>query len=495
MHAPVPPEDAPPVLGHAEIRSILLGIMLAMLLAALDQTIVATALPTIGADLNDFVNLSWVVTAYLLASTAVTPLYGKLSDIHGRGVMMTGAIIVFTLGSIACALAPSMLVLILARGLQGLGGGGLISLAQTIIADIIPPRERGRYQALIASVFAASSIAGPVLGGVMAQHLDWSMIFWINLPLGIGAFLMIRKIMGRLPRHERPHKLDLPGALLLIVSAVSLMLALSWGGVSYPWLSFQVLGLFVVAVIGSVAFVWRMRATSEPFLPLDMMSNQVVATGIAAAFFMYGLMIALTIVTPLYFEAAWRLSSSAAGLALIPQMAGTVVGAISSGRAMARLKSYKLPALVGSVSSTACLCAMAVFPAGGSHALQIGLLAVASVGMGTVFPLSTVAIQNAVQPHQLGTVTGAANFFRALGGALFVAVLGAVLLGTIGGGESGDVSALAAHAEPALLTHAFHLVYGTAAFVSLLGTVCIFAMRQLPLRASVQNNPELSLVE
>lgn len=495
MDASVHPEEAPPVLGHAEIRSIIFGIMLAMLLAALDQTIVATALPTIGADLNDFANLSWVVTSYLLASTAVTPLYGKLSDIHGRGVMMTGAIILFTLGSIACALAPSMLVLILARGLQGLGGGGLISLAQTIIADIIPPRERGRYQALIASVFAASSIAGPVLGGVMAQHLDWSMIFWINLPLGIGAFLMIRKIMGRLPRHERPHKLDLPGALLLIVSAVCLMLALSWGGVSYPWASLQVVGLLVVAGLGSVVFVWRMRTTSEPFLPLGMLANQVVATGIGAAFFMYGLMIALTILTPLYFEAAWHLSSSAAGLALIPQMAGTVLGAISSGRAMARLKNYKLPALVGSAASTVCLAIMATLPAGASYGLQIVLLAVASMGMGTVFPLSTVAIQNAVPAHQLGTVTGAANFFRSLGGALFVAVLGAVLLGTIGGGEAGDVNALTANAEPGLLLHAFHLVFGTAAVVSLLGTLCVFAMRQLPLRASVQHSAELSLVE
>ena len=495
MDAPVRSEEAPPMLGHAEIRSILLGIMLAMLLAALDQTIVATALPTIGADLNDFANLSWVVTSYLLASTAVTPLYGKLSDIHGRGVMMTGAVVLFTLGSIACALAPSMLVLILARGLQGLGGGGLISLAQTIIADIIPPRERGRYQAMIASVFAASSIAGPVLGGVIAQHLDWSMIFWINLPLGVGAFLMIRKIMGRLPRHERPHKLDLPGALLLIVSAVSLMLALSWGGVFYPWASPQVIGLLIVAGVGSVAFVWRMRTNAEPFLPLDMMANQVVATGIAGAFFMYGLMIALTIATPLYFETAWHLSSSAAGLALIPQMAGTVAGAISSGRAMARLKNYKLLALLGSVASTLCLAIIATLPAGASQGLQIALLAIASMGMGTVFPLSTVAIQNAVPPHQLGTVTGAANFFRALGGALFVAILGAVLLGTIGGGEAGDMNALAANAEPALLLHAFHLVFGTAAAVSLLGTICVFAMRQLPLKASVAHNAELSLVE
>ncbi|OYY60054.1 MAG: MFS transporter, partial [Rhizobiales bacterium 24-66-13] len=208
MSAPTEPSSPAPSpsaasLSHAEILTIIIGITLAMLLAALDQTIVATALPTIGSDLNDFANLSWVVTAYLLSSTAVTPLYGKLSDVFGRRVVLLFAIGVFMLGSLACALAPSMLALILARGLQGLGGGGLISLAQTIIADVVSPRERGRYQGYIASVFAASSIAGPVLGGVIADHLHWSLIFWINLPLGLAAFLMTERTLRRLPRHER----------------------------------------------------------------------------------------------------------------------------------------------------------------------------------------------------------------------------------------------------------------------------------------------------
>ncbi|OYY21716.1 MAG: MFS transporter, partial [Azorhizobium sp. 35-67-15] len=205
MSAPTEPSSPPSAatLSHAEILTIIIGITLAMLLAALDQTIVATALPTIGSDLNDFANLSWVVTAYLLSSTAVTPLYGKLSDVFGRRVVLLFAIGVFMLGSLACALAPSMLALILARGLQGLGGGGLISLAQTIIADVVSPRERGRYQGYIASVFAASSIAGPVLGGVIADHLHWSLIFWINLPLGLAAFLMTERTLRRLPRHER----------------------------------------------------------------------------------------------------------------------------------------------------------------------------------------------------------------------------------------------------------------------------------------------------
>lgn len=492
MNAVTPMLDTEPGFSHAKIRSIIFGIMLAMLLASLDQTIVATVLPTIGAELGDFANLSWVVTAYLLASTAVTPLYGKLSDIHGRGVVMTAAVVLFTLGSIACALAPGMLTLVLARGFQGLGGGGLIAVAQTIVADVVPPRQRGHYQAMIAGVFATSSIAGPVLGGLIAQHLHWSVIFWINLPLGAGALFMIRRIMNSLPRHERAHRLDLPGALLLFIAATSLLVALSWGGVLYRWASLQVLSLLGLSALGSCAFVWRMRTAPEPFLPLDMLLDRVVAAGTGAAFFIYGIIIALTITTPLYFETAWHLSTAASGFALIPQMAGTVGGTLISGQAMARLRWYKLPALVFLSVSVLSLTAIAILPEI-PRAVQLGLFAVIAFGMGTVLPLSTVAIQNAVPLHRLGTVTGTANFFRALGGALFVALLGAVLLGALGangvGEAMGGLSELALHADPARVQHAFHLTFGVAAAVAFCGLVCVIVMEQRPLRASVRLDP------
>ena len=230
-------------LDHAAVRRIVLGILLAMLLGALDQTIVATALPTIGRDLNDLGNLPWVVTAYLLTATAVTPLYGKLSDIHGRRTMLLVAITIFAFGSVATALAPSMPVLIIARGLQGLGGGGLLSLSQVIVADVVSPRERGRYQGYIGAVFALSSLGGPVLGGFFAEHLHWSLIFWINLPLGLLAFLMTNSVLKRLPRHERPHRLDLIGATLMLLATIALLLALTWGGTRYAWASPQIAGL------------------------------------------------------------------------------------------------------------------------------------------------------------------------------------------------------------------------------------------------------------
>ncbi|TCT02868.1 MDR family MFS transporter [Aquabacter spiritensis] len=495
MSGPSDPVAPSTGFSHAEILSIVSGLMLAMMLAALDQTIVATALPTIGADLNDFVNLSWVVTAYLLASTTVTPLYGKLSDIHGRGPVLLVAIALFSIGSLACALAENMLVLVIARGLQGLGGGGLISLAQTVVADVVSPRERGRYQGYFASVFAVASIAGPVIGGVVAQHLHWSLIFWINLPLGLAAFLVIRPKLARLPRHGRPHKLDYPGCGLMVVSSTCLLLAVTWGGVQFPWTSLEILALLTVAAVAGVLFVVRMRTAPEPFLPLAILADPVVGSAIGAACFIYGTMIALTIVSPLYFETARGFSSSVAGMALIPQMGATVAGAVLGGRAMARMTHYKRPAVVLMFLSTFCLLALALIPVDWPVWVWIALLSVASLGMGTVFPISTVCIQNAVPIHLLGTATGAANFFRALGGALMVAMLGAVFIGALGASKPGDLAQLAQSSDTMNVAFAFKIVFGCSAVALLIGTGFLIAMKQLPLRATVREAAEIVAVE
>ena len=250
---PAKPAEAKP-LTHAEVRSVVIGMMLGMFLGALDQTIVATALPTIGRAFNDVENLSWVVTAYLLTATAVTPLYGKLSDIHGRRVVMMTGIFLFIAGSVVCAMATNMTMLILGRVLQGSGGGGLISLAQTVFADLVSPRERGRYQGYIGAVFASSSIGGPVLGGVLSDHLHWSLIFWINLPLGFLALAMTNRALLRLPFRPRKHRLDILGAALMIAAAIALLLALNWGGTRYPWLSWPIFALAALSAALWMAF-------------------------------------------------------------------------------------------------------------------------------------------------------------------------------------------------------------------------------------------------
>lgn len=489
------PAEASATFSHSEILSIIFALMLAMFLAALDQTIVATALPTIGEDLNDLVNLSWVVSAYLLASTTVTPLYGKLSDIHGRGVVLLVAIVLFSLGSLACALSQSMLMLIVSRGLQGLGGGGLISLAQTIIADVVSPRERGRYQGYIASVFAVASILGPVIGGFFAQHIHWSLIFWINLPLGAAAFFMMSKLLSRLPRHGQPHQLDIIGCGLMVVSSTSLLLAMTWGGTLFAWTSIEIVGLIGLFLIAGVLFVWRMRTAPEPFLPLTLLSNPVVGHATGMACLVYGTMIALTIMTPLYYESVRGLSASVAGVALIPQMAATVAGAIIGGRAMGKLTHYKRPAIAGMAVSAASLLILALLPGEWPIYVWVALLATASVGMGMVFPMSTVCIQNAVPLHQLGTATGSANFFRALGGALMVALLGAVFIGALGVNTTGDIAQLAQGADTVALEHAFSMVFATAAGALACGLAFLVVMKELPLRATVREQADAIAAE
>jgi EmrB/QacA subfamily drug resistance transporter len=473
-------------LSQAEIRTIIFGIMLSMLLAALDQTIIATALPTIGRELGDLEHLPWVVTVYLLTSTAVTPLYGKFSDSHGRRVTMLIGIVIFIIGSIACAVAPTMLILILARGLQGLGGGGLIALAQTIVADIVPPKERGRYQVYFASVFMTSSLLGPVLGGFFAEHMHWSVIFWINLPLGLVAFLIAFKSLRKLPRFERPHKLDLLGAILMVAATVSLLLALSWGGIRYPWGSLPILGLFAGSVVIWALFAMRMRMAPEPLIPPGVLHNPVVRMGVLAACFGMGTYIGLTIYLPVYFESVRGLSASLSGLALIPLMAGTVVGATLSGRSMAKVKHYKRLPIAGLIVAMAATGVLALLGQNLSITAIEVILAVVSIGLGTLLPVSTVAIQNAVALHELGTATGTANFFRSLGGAFIVAIFGAILLSGTGlsGATSFETLAETAAQSGINLGDVFGYVFMAALIGFGLALAFLLAMEERPLRGS-----------
>ena len=483
--APARTAPAPVVLSHAEISAIVAGIMLAMFLGALDQTIVATALPTIGRVFQDVENLSWVVTAYLLTATASTPLYGKLSDIYGRRAIMLAGIAIFVLGSVACALAPSMTALILGRGLQGLGGGGLMSLTQTIIADIVTPKERGRYQGYIGAVFASSSVGGPVLGGFLTEHLHWSLIFWINVPLGIAALVMTNSVLKRVPFQPRKHALDLLGAFLMMAAAISLLLALTWGGTRFPWLSAQI-GLLL---LGSVAlwglFAWRLMTTREPFLPLAVLANPVVRCATLAGTCGMGTLVGMTIFVPLYFEVVLHLSASQSGLALIPLMGATVVWSTVTGRLMMHMQRYKRMPLIGLSVAIAALATLAIWPATMPIWLVLTLLFVIGSGLGAVFPVSTVCLQNAVPHAQMGVATGAANFFRALFSSLVVAALGAIVLGRLGGGVGTAMETLARAASADELSIAFRFVFIACTAVLVIGMVFLIAMEERPLRGPV----------
>src|SRR5580698_10086225 len=483
--------DAPPIapkapLTQSEVRTILMSLLLTMFLAALDQTIVATALPTIGRQFQDVSSLSWVITAYLLASTAVAPVFGTLSDIYGRRAMIIAALSLFIAGSVLCGIAPNMSVLILARGLQGLGGGGIMPIVQTVISDIVTPRERGQYQAYFSGVWTAAGIGGPVLGGVFAEHLHWSMVFWINLPLGVVALATLLPKMKKLPVFHRRREVDWVGGLLLMASAVVFMLVLTWGGNRFHWLSPTILAMLGSSVALAFAFVWHARNAREPFLPLPLLGGSVVPYAMAAGGCAMGAMIGLTVHLPLYYEVVYHLTASEAGLALIPLAAVSTCGAAIAGKTMAHAKHYKRVAIIG-MSFAALVGCVFTFVTLPLWALLV-LLALFALGLGTGFPISVVSLQNAVSRAQVGTVTGAMNFFRALAASFTVAAFSTILLMALGadislGGEHrGPVNSIAV---PDMIA-AFRYVFAAAALLLATGSLCMVLMEERPLAGPAQ---------
>jgi EmrB/QacA subfamily drug resistance transporter len=472
-------------LDHATIRAIVAGIMLAMFLSALEQTIVAPALPAIGKSLGDVDNLSWIVTAYLLAATVTTPLFGKLSDIYGRRAILLVAIGFFIAGSVACALAPTIWFLIAARGLQGIGGGGLLPIAQTIIADLVSPRERPIVQGRTSVMFMSASILGPVLGGLLTDHLHWSLIFWINLPLGAVALVMTERALRRLPLNHRPHQLDVIGAVLMVSAALILMMALSWGGAHYGWTSWRILALLGCSAVLWALFALRLLTAREPFIPIAILHGGVTTTITVAAFFSIGTVIGITIYTPLYCQNVLGASASLSGLALISYMGGATVSSLVSTRIVVRMKHYMRVPMAGLVLAIAVLALLSVNPGGYSLTQVVILIALLGLGLGPMYPVSTIVMQNTVKPHQLGTATGTLNFFRTLGGAMIVAVFGAIVLGGASEGSPGlTIDKLAVgHGN---LAPAFHWVFIAAAVCLGISLLCVALVEERPLHGPHQ---------
>ena len=498
-------DGAPPLapgdgLTPREVRTILLSLMLTMFLAALDQTIVATALPTIGGYFRDTANLSWIITAYLLASTAVAPVFGTLSDIYGRKAMIVLALGLFIAGSVMCALAPSMTVLIIARGLQGLGGGGIMPIVQTIISDVVSPRERGQYQAYFSGVWVAAGIGGPVVGGVFAEHLHWSMIFWINVPLALAGLGLLLPRMGRIPVFHRRRKVDWLGGLLLMAAAVIFTLLLTWGGTRIAWSSPEALMMIGITVMLAALFVWHAGRVREPFLPLQLLGGRVVPFGIIAGGCAVGAIVGLTVHLPIYYLAVYGLSASEAGLALIPLVAVSVLGAWTAGRVMATLPHYKSAAMLG--TGLAVLMGLVMAFATLPLWAMLTVLSVFAFGLGTTFPVSVVSIQNAVARPQVGTVTGAMNFFRALMASFTVAAMTAVLLMALGQGVTTFDSAGHGVATDAFqnvgapqMMAAFRYVFGAAVVLLGVAFTCMVLMEERPLAGPARKPPPVDLAE
>src|SRR5215813_13270216 len=347
-------------LSHRETRVIVCGVLLPLFMGSIDNTILASALPTIGNAFGDVRGLPWLITIYLLAATAAMPLYGKIADIHGRRFSLYVAIALQMAGSIVCALAPSMFILILGRALQGLGGSGLSAVAVIVLGDAAAPKDRGRYYAYFSIVYTTAGACGPALGGFIADKLHWSLIFWLNIPMGLIALLITATILRRLPRNERPHRLDVIGAVLIVTATVSFMLGLNFGGKDYPWLSAPVLTLFAAALVIGAGFVWRLLTAPEPLIPIAILTNPIVRWSVIANAFGWGAIIGLNIFLPRYLQSVIGLSPTSAGLSLMVLMMSLNTAAGLGGQLLGRVKHYKILPMVTQVIALASITTLAL---------------------------------------------------------------------------------------------------------------------------------------
>jgi EmrB/QacA subfamily drug resistance transporter len=489
------------------------ALMLSVLLAALDQTIVSTALPTIVSDLGGLNHLSWVITAYLLAVTASTPLWGKLGDQFGRKPLFLGCIAIFLLGSALCGTAQDMLQLILFRGVQGIGGGGLMVLASAIIGDVVSPRERGRYQGLFGAVFGVSSVAGPLLGGLFVDHLSWRWVFYVNLPLGLVAFLTVLAV---LPSH-RPGgrgRVDYAGILLLAGTAVCLTLVAAWGGSVYPWASVQVIGSAAAALVLGLGWWRTARRAEEPVMPLSLFANPVVVVAMAIGFCVGFAMMGSMAYLPLFLQVVHGLSPTASGLHLLPMVAGMFLTSIGSGRLVTRTGHYKAYPVAGMAVTAVGLYLLSTLGPDTSLVAMGAYFFVLGFGLGLVMQVVVLVVQNGADYRDLGVATSGATFFRSIGGAFGTAVFGSVFSGQLAANLTAradeirlpaglDVASL--ESDPRALdglppetqasflgayADAIDVVFLWAVPVALTGFLFALFLRQIPLRTTV-GSPDL----
>jgi EmrB/QacA subfamily drug resistance transporter len=407
------------------LRVVFGALMLAMLIAALDQTIVATALPTIVGDLGGLTQLAWVVTAYILTSTISTPLYGKLGDLYGRKRIFQGAILIFLVGSMLCGVSQNMAELIGFRALQGIGAGGLMVGSQAIIGDLVSPRERGRYMGYFGAVFGLATVAGPLLGGFFVDHASWRWVFYINVPIGVAA-LVATGLVLHLPRQRREHRIDYPGAALLGAAVTCIVLLTTWGGTEYAWASAQTVGLGLGAVVLLGVFLLVERRAAEPILPLQLFRNSVFAITNAAGFIIGLALFGSIVFLPQYLQIVKGEGATNSGLLLVPMMVGLLITSILSGQLISRTGRYKIWPILGTAITVVGLYLLSTMGATTPEIVTAAYMVVLGLGLGAVMQVLVVVVQNAVSQRDLGTATSTATFFRSMGGSIGVPIFGAI---------------------------------------------------------------------
>ncbi len=469
--APVAPAAAPSPavpkpLTHGEKRLIVMSMMLPVFLGSVDQSILATALPTIGRVFGDVDELPWVITSYLIAATALTPLYGKFADIHGRRASLLIALAIYMTGAIISASATSMLMLICGRVVQGMGGGGMISSAQMVLGDMAPPKERAKYNTYFSISFTTAGGCGPALGGWICDHLYWWMIFIGEIPFCILSIGLALRALRRLPRHGRPHRLDFLGAFLVMAASSSFMLALNLGGVRYAWLSWPVVALLGCAVVLGAAFVLRLLTAIEPLIPIAVLADPAARLTMVAHSFGWGSIVCLNIFLPIYLQSALGWSATSSGLSLVILMVTLNISAGLSSQLIGRVRHYKFLPLCFLCVGLGAVVALALSANDMSSLKFQIILFLIGIGFGPTAPLTQVALQNTVSIHDLGAAIGTMNFTRTLMGTMLIAVFGAIVLANAPVG-----------AAPGTLGHAF-LGSGSVAtfqtvFLAIAGTLTI----------------------
>jgi EmrB/QacA subfamily drug resistance transporter len=487
------------------LTTVFVALMLGMFLAALDQTIVSTALPTIVGELGGLDHLSWVVTAYLLASTVSTPLYGKLGDMLGRKPVFVAAIVIFLVGSMLSGLAQTMVQLILFRALQGLGAGGLIVGAQAILADIIPPRRRGRYMGLMGAVFAVSSVAGPLLGGFLVDNLSWRWVFYVNMPIGaLALVIVITRLQLHVP-HTR-HKIDYLGAGLLAGGVGALILLTTWGGNQYAWSSPEIIGLGIAGLAMLAGFVWQESRASEPIIPLSLFRSGTFRLASGMGFMIGMAMFGAIVYLPLFLQLVYGASPTSSGLRMIPLMAGLLVAAIASGRAITRFGRYKVYPVVGTAVLVLGMYLLSRLTVESEAWVASVYMAIVGVGLGLVMQVLVLIVQNDARPQDMGVVTSTATFFRSVGGSFGVALFGAIFASRLASelarlpadvvAKLGDVGAIdparAKELPPELhadflqvFANALHGVFLVGMAIAIVPAILAWLLKEVPLRTTL----------